>query len=512
MTQLILSSAAVSDLMGRGVYLPPQYHDMLYHWSSQQAIYEAANSLWTGAALRTRDNSKQRSDGSAPYLYPLRINVWRWAINIQSLFLWGVDNANRVELFSFDSSPIDLLTDGSSGDKLSAAFVRLFTNTNAWAKIREAGRSYFAFGGHYIGIMPSTTSIYGFEWRSLPAHFCFPIFSQGNRLEQLFIAYYIDKEQARSSGVITDSDALLRVEKWDKDGVTVFVDDQMVEQKKFSVYDPVTGDKIFAWSYIPRLRSTSFYGLSLIEDLAGIGQEYNARLADMGDAIAGSTKLLPWMRNVTTNVGNLYDRESGEVVNLGSEVTGKPELGVLEPIRVVDSAREHIERIRDEYLEKALISKVTIGEDEGSQRSGETLAIRALPTIAHAQDCQSSWQEAITNMCNVILNIANLPLSLKALGSQHRIIPKFEPIMPKDLSAMASIASSMRGAEIMSRKLGVEFMGIAHDPSAEAAQIQAEMEQQQQAALDIAMSRSAMNSMEDAEPSQKPSQSASEPD
>ena len=60
----------------------------------------------------------------------------------------------------------------------------------------------------------------------------------------------------------------------------------------------------------------------------------------------------------------------------------------------------------DLYRQQSLISDVMVGLDEGSQRSGETLNIRAIPTTATIQDYSGTWAEALREVAEIFLMLS----------------------------------------------------------------------------------------------------------
>jgi hypothetical protein len=150
--------------------------------------------------------------------------------------------------------------------------------------------------------------------------------------------------------------------------------------------------------YIPHMRVGNFYGESLLHNKLGIAKEINSRFADVGDTLCPRRRssrglpARPMSRYATLGHGQI-------IGDLGASYPGAPEApkiffpqgGAFTP-PAVQWAQELLSTARIESYTPPIL----YGQDEGSQRSALTLAVRMIPLVKHVQQERAFWSTALS--------------------------------------------------------------------------------------------------------------------
>lgn len=430
-------------------------------WQTQLSLYALAWKYYKGRIF----DQRMRDDPQA-YMYPLRINTIKLACRMHALFLWGTGaRGNRIldfhvhpERSEFDNGR----PNQAEMDRCEAMEVLLRTmlrSNNARTVFREQGRLFHLLGGVFFKFTVDPRNPLGFAFKAMPADYVYPVWDplDYSHLIRLYVRFPIDARAAASLygyNAPNDGHALVPyTEQWEEDRFRITIDDQVAYDMRhperprlegtLNLVDPVSGEHVMPWVYVPRLRTGSFYGDSLVPDLVGLQDELNARLADMGDAVTDIAHPSWWGAdlNITPDkrTGKVNLRPvAGEIFNAGrtDATTGKsPNIETMGTANLNQGVSSFAEVIEGKIKEQASLSPVVFGEDQGSQRSGETLHARALPTVMATEDYRDSWSEGVARMGYLAilfsLRLGKNGVSPSWLG--HEIEPEFSPILPRDV-------------------------------------------------------------------------------
>ena len=195
------------------------------------------------------------------------------------------------------------------------------------------------------------------------------------------------------------------------------------------------------FEYIPRLRSSHWWGDSLTEDLIRVQDELNLRIADLGDAINYNSHPIRWGINLPRGFNSEnYPVGPNTLWDMGRAPGGenKPEVGILEAKEPVpEGAFKYVGFLYDWARTSVFAPPIAFGEDSGGgQRSGVTLEIRMWPLIKATRRSRSYFSTGLSRL----LRKSGLILQQKRLGPARAIeamvrgevLPAFAPIMPRD--------------------------------------------------------------------------------
>ncbi|MEM4217470.1 MAG: phage portal protein [Candidatus Methanomethylicaceae archaeon] len=423
----------------------------------QHLKYEEWDRYYTGEIFEERSEVPPDSTEEPPLLYPLRINVTRMMCLIHAQALlgqfvdrvidWEVvprnDTALAKEEADFVLSVIDQVWSESLRDQLFA----------------ELALTMMRYGGCVIKVAADPQRISGVRVELVsPVHF-FPRWhpTDTSTLIECWVQYYITAKDAASLyGVqfpsMGDNDLVLYTERWDSASYEVFVGGKRIPD--FSGQNPYG---FVPFVYIPRLRSTGeFYGQSVIEDIMGLQDELNLRLADVGDRINYTAHPVRWVRNYRGKKDVLYIAPD-HFIDLGTSIGDQhdPEIGSLDAQPEPASTLNYIRFIWDLSRHSVMIPAVALGEDEGSQRSGLTLVLRMWPLVQSAKWTRVFLLSGLKQVNWMILGVRRVrdPIDGRFPSVQdvhlrvRDIIGRMAPILPRDRIDLINELNLMWGSD-----------------------------------------------------------------
>jgi len=219
--------------------------------------------------------------------------------------------------------------------------------------------------------------------------------------------------------------------------------------------------------YIPHTRSYGFYGENLFDNVKGIVKELNLRIADYGDAVSVDSHSYLGMRNVQ-GAPTIQQLAPGlNVVNLQST----PNISGQEPVPDIFELRKPLAsapmgalvvELYDQYRRDAFIPKVADGEDEGSQRSGLTLAMRMLPLVWHTCIERVFWTTGMNLLNRMVLKICAIKkeAGITIEQSMLRIKQEWSPVLPRDQEMLVNEIATLVAAKSLSIERAVEMQGV----------------------------------------------------
>ncbi len=403
-------------------------------WASQEQRYRKCMRYFSGEIFTERSEDAKPGE-PAPLLYPLQINIVKQMCLSQAGALWGQFEGDLVNF------RVDPLGNSQSAreraDEAKTIIVETWQHSNVNTLLYEAGLLQQELGGVYVKIANDPTGPHGFRFQKLDPNYVFVIYHplDVDRIVEAWIALPIDKtEAARAFGYAADGlpEETLYLEHWTEKYYEVFIGGNRLEG--FS--------RAHTWGrvpirYIPRLRCAGFYGLPLAEDLMGLQDELNARLADMGDRVNDAAHPTYWVRNYRGNAEKDFVRGPDTIFDLGQQMgDATPEVGVLEGQSEPPSSFKFIEYLQAASRQAAQTSGVAFGEDEGSQRSGQTLALRLWPLLQQARGTRLFWRDALRDLGRMLLVMAQQRDGGRYKGGEqlakHVVSPLFADLVPQD--------------------------------------------------------------------------------
>ena len=440
-------------------------------YNNNETRYNLAEQWYSGEAL----DETATINGRDTDLYPVKINPLKSAVEKHTHFLFGeVAQDDRPLVGPRIIVPSDDKRDVAQ--KAEDTIVQLWYENNGRAIQWENGANSQVYGGCVFQLVYDPADAFRtiplrIE-RVHPKYFVgIPYANDMWRLQEAWVVKPITHTEALSMGVtIADSVDPWLIEHYTERTYEVWVNDQPARYIKGEIDRPLSG--INEWGfipivYIPHIRITGFYGDNLIDAVTGLVKEINLRVADFGDAVSVDSHSYLGMRNV--NGAPKVDQLAPGlyVVNVGStpNITGQdaqPDIFELRKPSASAPMENLVTMLYDFFRRLAFIPAVVDGEDEGSQRSGLTLAMRMISLTAHTDTERIFWTSGIILLNRMALRM----LAIKGengITIEHATLRQkleWSPVLPRDRETIVSEAVSLVGAKLGSPERLLELLGV----------------------------------------------------
>lgn len=410
-------------------------------YNAQLQVYQEQETWFTGEALNeTRSNTA----GKPVEVYPMHINPIITTVLKHAYILFGeVENDGRPLVVP------KLLPAGPESDAAEEPLNMVWWENHGRAVMIENAILSQIYGGCFF----KSTYVPWETWRSIPIRIellnpkfvvGYPDASDMYRLSEAWIAYEITQQQAVHWGYEPTGNDLSYwyTEHWLRDVYEVRINNQAASVDIGGTKYPLGGEN--PWEevpivYFPHIRVGEFIGRNAFDHLKGLVKELNLRYGDYGDAINDDSHPIIAIRNVNGSVQVKRINEWLEVVDLGNSqgISGQePEPDMLEvrTPRASTAMNSLVQEIYNQYRRDSFVPAIAEGEDEGSQRSGMTLAMRFWALLSHTNMERYFWTAGLDVLERMLLKM----MFTKGLGSitekhtKMRIKQVWAPNLPRD--------------------------------------------------------------------------------
>lgn len=442
--------------------------------------YAELKSWFTGDALESYiGKGKNKTEK-----YPIRVNPVQSAVAKHTAALYGTGSdifgGTLVKPKAFSLDP-----ENKSRNR-DAEFVNNLI-TSAWAQSNGAeiqvrnGMLSQIFGG----------SVYKLAWNPWDKMLDFPIRIESINpmyfyaipspsdywsLQQAWIIIPINREKAMEYGVPTQQGGYY-VEHWTPEWYSVRVNNYPLSVNYWDqnhIMDRPNPWGIVPFVYIPHVRYFNFWGTSLITDAAiGLIKEINLRLADVGDHISQVSHEIIAGRNIQNAAAVRKIPGVTDYIDLGgtpgfSAGSTEPHMWAVKRTPVTDSSINLVGELYNHLRREIYIPAVADGEDEGSQRSGETLHVRMWPLTGHTRIERALHSTGLARLYKMLL----LMLAQKGeagVKSKHLKIPvgsHWDPVLPRGRGDLIMELVNRKSADLGTLEHLLRLTGDVDDPAA----------------------------------------------
>ena len=467
------------------------YHDRirfytdLEHWYSGQALEE-----------------KQTQGRLSVDKWPIKINPIRGACHKHVHALFGEAKDDSRPLITPQFQPDEI---SESAKKIAQAGQNwlnwLWYESNGRSLMLRNGLLSQILGGSVFKISYKPTHAYRripLRIESVhPSNFVgVPMASDEFRLQEAWIVRAISPEEAeRTYGMDfseekESGDNVYYIEYWSPDYFYHRINNRSIptgetdDRGRMIYYEGPNRFGFVPIVYIPHIRSTGFYGDSLISpDVIGIVKELNTRVADFGDSVSDDSHRV-YVGSGFQGRPELYDLAPGiRIIQLPSapSITGKessPELAQLGSGTASAPMAQLTKDLYEHFRRAAAIPAVADGEDEGSQRSALTLAMRMWPLMSHIQMERVFWGDAFSHLNRMAIEMAlSIKTDLPGLSKKMdmvtedlldmRLESRFSPILPRDREAFVDEIVQRAAVNMGSLEHLLSLLDDIEDPSGE---------------------------------------------
>lgn len=413
-------------------------------WHTQKANYRNWWDAASSASLQITAPQVTTKDGKPPLIYPLQINPVPWIISRHTGALFGevpdqADSMVKISYLNKDRQEDDLCK------TLTDIINTIWLESNGREIMLQNGSVNQFLGGSFFKLSwePDNKFLtHKIKIKPLIPDFVLPIYDTSDywTLHEAWIMYYITSEEAKANyGVDVAGPRVLYAEHWTKDWVETQIGG-VVPAFKVGTADYTGSRKPNPWGFVPLVyiphppRMGTFYGQGHVDDIWGSVKELNRRMADYGDYIQQGSHLIPWGRNLSSK---MVPRDIGngvKVLDAGTKsmtAGGDPHLDTLDlPALGAGAHKVFVDLLLDLIDRSANLTPVAYGEDEGSQRSGVTLATRMWPLQVHIRNERIMWTTALRKIHQMAL--------LMMLSEPYQKHPDRDPNVTKEMLKLRS--------------------------------------------------------------------------
>lgn len=480
-------------------------------WQEQTSRYMEYWKWYTGAALLD-DVIIDEKSGDRLEKYPLRVNPFPSIVQKKASLVFGEPPSTAPFLARSNIRAKPFFNDDEKRKEI-AKFYESFSRevweqSNGPVLIAENAILAQILGGQYIQVEyrpQRTDALIPIFVKNVIPDFVLPIWENDRwELSECWITYRMSGVAAQKEfgGDLTDATWVFYVEHWTRDTYSIWIDGKplvanypLPNGESISIsYDNAKNPFGFVpITYIPRMRSGSFWGPSVIPPLTGLAMEFNQRFADMGEIVSQTAHRRWFGRNLSRPIEmkNFDDDQwYGDLGVQNPSLNSAPEIWSEQPPVVSNFIEGNLNLIWDQILRGADLTKVHYGEDEGSQRSGETLEIRSWPALTIAKQERLYLNAGFTRVDAQILRMAAI-LGIEIDGkkvdmatlNEYSITHQWHPMVERSRESLIAEIVQLRSLGDMSLRRSIESQGTVMDIEDEILAIEEEAKQAAEVAM-----------------------------
>jgi hypothetical protein len=461
----------------------------LTEWRTRQAELDLWWDWFDGTALEERSPTKPGKKEQGSELYPLRINPVKAASMLHSFALAGEvpDTADPIVKTMVEPNS-DSEADKALAEAAQNALLGVEYQNDTRAMDMDLFLASQPLGASVLRVNyerdnPYLPSGIRYEYVAPRNFYCRWAGTDYWHLTEAWVWITVSQDTAkRLYGVDTQGKIGQFLEYWSPTNHWIKVDDQYAKRDDNSVINETHEFGCVPFVYVPHLRAAQFWGMSLVPDVIGLTKEYNARVADVGDAVTLAVGETLAMRNVKTGYPAPITLPDGRpAVNLGRSLgSGDPQPDLFRPAgaQLPASTEQFIEGLRGQVRQALQTPDVAYGEDEGSQRSGQTLYNRMWPMVAHVRAERTNWTIGRNLRAEIALKImaAKKLVGITAKHLNQRKRQLWAPMLPVDRQQVADEVVKLMQEDGISLEHAVERLGSSTDVKVEVLQIWSDIE------------------------------------
>lgn len=453
-------------------------------WNRLTSRYTELESWYSGDAL---DETVERQ-GKEVELYPVKVNPLRRTVEQHTYYLFGQFKQDDRPLVYPKVNPLDTTNKAQvdSAKELEDILYRVWSESNGRAIQWQNGAQSQLYGGNifrlvYDPLDPLRTIPIRIESIHPKSFVCIPDGRDLWRIREAWFVRPVNHDEALEHGVaISSEEQPWLIEHQTNSTYECTINGNPASRLVNGSWKSLSGANPWGFVpavYIPHIRVYGFYGETFVDTVTGIIREMNLRIADFGDAVTADAHRYLGMRNVA-GAPNIQQLAPGlYAVNLHSNpmITGaeaEPDLFSLGETRASDPMRILIELLYSMYRRLVAVPPVADGEDEGSQRSGLTLATRMISLISHTDAERIFWSTGLNLLTRMLIKmLLMLPDTVQNVGvkPEHLLFPvrqEWAPVLPRDREVIVQEAVALMGSKLGSIERLLDLLGV-DNPSEE---------------------------------------------
>jgi len=428
-------------------------------WDAMLMALNQMHYYYSGQVFKETVPGEYETGEEPPLMFPVGMNIVKVMCHTHTDAMFGEHDGTPIQ-FAVRDGLEETDADRKAIELLLQIFEANDMSSTLWET--ELDRNVYGGGALRAGIVYSSGTLTPnakepherIRIQRITRNSFFPVFDPENPNELLktVIVSNVSPDQAQLKYNFTTTERLVRTEVWTARDYKIFYNDED---------DPrIVGANTFGIipsSYIPRYRSSSPLGDSLAGELIPVQDEFNARMADISEAVNYGSNPIMWGINMPRGFNSEnFPLGPGAMWDLGKSIGGyTPEVGALEIKNTVQSGTLDFMRLIYSWVEtSAEAPPIAFGKDDGGgQRSGITLELRMWPLIKAVRRSRNYMRTGIRRLIKIIglmlkqKGFTDVPVRAVDSILSGRIVPVFDPIMPRDHQAIVDEVVKLMSTE-----------------------------------------------------------------
>jgi hypothetical protein len=402
-------------------------------WATEMGLLQRYEHYYSGAVFQEYAEKEKPTDEDIP-LFPAGINLAKIFCTTLSDAMFGEWDDVPVKFESTRSE------DKASDLKAIELAHDIMREGGCGASFWEAEMDRNKFGGGALRIAP--IGVYPFiRWSRVHRDAFFPIWDpeDPNEILEAWAISILSPEQVKLKFNVSNIlDQNIYAEHWTTQSYETFLNTQQLQQPKINPY------KVVPFAYSPRVRTSYWWGDSLIEDIISIQDELNMSIGDAGEVIRKNAHPIVTGHDIPAGFSkDVYRSNSDALWDLGRTQGDRvPGVDVLEMKGdILEPAFNYIRFMLRMGRDQACTPAIAYGDDDGGgQRSGDTLEIRLNPLMASVRRSRSYFTPAARRMLKItaaILRQKNFSgIQARTIDSLEKLTPTYSSVLPRSRPAI----------------------------------------------------------------------------
>lgn len=424
------------------------------NWNAMLMDLNRREYYFSGQVFKETVPGEYSEGEEPPLMFPIGMNIVKSMVLAHTDAMFGEHEGTPIQ-FAVREDLEETAADRAAIDLLTA----IFEHNNMASTLWETELDRNKFGGGAIrvnlGYSNATQPHERVRITRVQRHAYFPVFDpeDANRLLKLTTVVHLSPEQVYEKyGTKAERDVVTRAEVWTLRDYKTYIDGKI--NTSASGANPWG---IIPSIYIPRYRSSNPLGDCLVDDLIPVQDDFNARAADISEAINyGAHPILTGVNLPRGFNADNFPLGSGAMWDLGKSIGGyEPKVAAIEMKNVVQPGTMDFVNLIYSWAEVAgETPPIAFGKDDGGgQRSGITLELRMWPLLKAIRRSRNYLHAGIRGLIRTIGIIlaqkkySDVPVRAVESILAGRIVPVFHPTMPRDQQALVDEVQKLLSTE-----------------------------------------------------------------
>lgn len=291
-------------------------------------------------------------------------------------------------------------------------------------------------------------------------------------LSEAWVLREITSQEAYQYNVkVGENEPAYWIEKWTNTDYEISINGKPIEWPGYENFESKGPNPygFVPFVYIPHWRDHGIWGTSEVDKLLGLVKEMNLRIADFGDAVSADSHNYVVMKDVSGTPQIVKLGIGLEVISLQgtpsfSGAEKQADMYELHKPSASQPMSDLINTLWKEYQRVTHNPDVLYGEEGGSQRSSDSLLVKAWPAVSHAEMERVFWTDGLNLLTKMMMKILSLAgVALPEVSSRTKLSQNWPAILPKEREALVNEVVNRMSVNLGSPEHLIGMLGDTED-------------------------------------------------